>query len=87
MNYLETIKTLNPRALSLDGFDDCIIGIGQGGDKPAILAYSQDMVLKKLQEKFGMTEKEAIEFYAVSMLSYHSKNYDSPVFVGSAEYE
>ena len=45
-----------------DGLDDCIIGSAEDAGVP-IVVYDSLAVIKLLQERDGMTEEEAIEFF------------------------
>ena len=60
---LEFIEDNYPDVLIADGFDDAIMGIVERyGTNPVVL-YNKDKCLKTLQNRDGMSESEAIEFY------------------------
>lgn len=52
--------------LVMDGFDDCIVGIGQRFTDYAVV-YDFDKVLSKLMSD-GMSRDEAIEFHEFNQL-------------------
>lgn len=55
-------------AIILDGFNEAIIGlVEEFGNGPRIL-YSRDKILQIMQDRDGMTEEEAIEFYDYNIL-------------------
>ena len=49
--------------LFLDGFDDCIRGLCEIHGQVPRVAYDVDKILLALQERHGMGEEEAAEFY------------------------
>ena len=73
-------------ALFADGYDEAIIGIvwGTFGSKDRI-AYATNKVLQILQERDGMTEEEATEFFDFNIVgSYVGEQ--TPLFVDSSYY-
>tara|TARA_R110000824_G_scaffold218435_2_gene405054 strand:+ start:5475 stop:5783 length:309 start_codon:yes stop_codon:yes gene_type:complete len=62
-NLLESF----PEAMTMDGFDDCIIGVCQRFGQEEIITYSLDRVIKKLESQ-GMTYDEALEWYEFNMI-------------------
>jgi hypothetical protein len=52
--------------LVMDGFDDCIIGVGQRFTDHFVV-YDLKKVIAKLMEQ-GMSEEEAIEFHEFNQL-------------------
>jgi hypothetical protein len=52
--------------LVMDGFDDCIIGVGQRFTDHFVV-YDLEKVIAKLMEQ-GMSEEEAIEFHEFNQL-------------------
>ena len=73
-------------ALFADGYDEAIIGIvwGTFGSKDRI-AYDTNKVLQILQERDGMTEEEATEFFDFNIVgSYVGEQ--TPLFVDSSYY-
>lgn len=57
---LEYIGEINPDAMVIDGYDDCIIGIGSRCTMPPVLVYSRAKMMNQLIEE-GLTEEEACE--------------------------
>ena len=63
---LEEMESINPDALKLDGFDDCIIGVCENC-KGSVLLYDKAKVIKKLMKR-KMSDEEAIEYYEHNIL-------------------
>jgi len=55
-------------ALTADGLDSCIIGIGERCSKGAICVYNRDKVIEKLMNLDGMDREEAEEFFEFNIL-------------------
>lgn len=55
-------ESLEPHMMTLDGFDDCILGIAERCGQPNLLAYDANKIWKKLVKQ-GMTEEEAVEYF------------------------
>lgn len=53
--------------LTMDGYDDCIIGVVEQFGRPPIVCYDKQMVLAKLQRD-GMSEDEAEEFWSFNQI-------------------
>jgi len=60
---LEFISENYPDCLICDGFDDAIMGIVERYGMNPVVLYNKNKCLKTLQEREGMTEEEAIEYY------------------------
>ena len=60
---LEFIEDNYPDVLIADGFDDAIMGIVERYGMNPVVLYNKDKCLKTLQNRDGMSESEAIEFY------------------------
>jgi hypothetical protein len=58
MDFILEIK--NPEAITIEGFDDCIIGIRDQGPR-AVLIYSSVKIIEKLGKE--MTRDQAIEYF------------------------
>lgn len=66
-------------AIKLDGLDDAIVGIVEDFHGPRIL-YSKEKILKILQERDLMAEKESEEFYDFNILGLYAGE-QNPVFL------
>ena len=64
---LEMIDEINPEALKMDGYDDCILGICRRFGMESVLAYDEDKVLQKLVDE-GMTWEEAREWFEFNQI-------------------
>jgi hypothetical protein len=60
--FLEQVGELNPEALSFDGFDNCIVGVGQQFTKNPVLVYDEFLMLNHLCDKEGWEVDEAWEY-------------------------
>ena len=60
---LEFIEDNYPNVLIANGFDDAIIGIVERYGMNPVVLYNKDKCLKILQNRDGMSESEAIDFY------------------------
>lgn len=58
----EQLDEENPEALTLDGFDEALIGIGRRSGQPALAVYSQQKIIEKLVRD-GATPEEAQEHF------------------------
>lgn len=63
MNKLEWIERFNEEALTADGFDDAIIGIGERCGQPSLVAYDRDKCIQVLMDRDGMDYEGAVEFF------------------------
>jgi hypothetical protein len=65
-------------AITLDGFDECIVGVSESfGEEPRFI-YSKKQIICKLME--DMSEEEAVEYYYYNIVggSFGSQN---PIFI------
>jgi len=62
MSIRDYIANLNPDLLLMDGFDDCIAGIGSRYGSEQFVVYDYAKVIAKNISN-GMTEEEAVEFF------------------------
>jgi hypothetical protein len=60
--FLEQVGELNPEALSFDGFDNCIVGVGQQFTKDPVLVYDEFLMLNHLCDTEGWEVDEAYEY-------------------------
>lgn len=60
-DVMEIIET--NELLTMDGYDDCIVGIGyRGGNQNTYVVYDTQKIINKLM-KDGMSYHEAIDFH------------------------
>jgi len=64
---VELIECLTEDALTMDGYDDCILGVVERFGQQNHVLYDLGAVLNKLIEG-GMTREEAMEWYEFNML-------------------
>jgi len=53
--------------LTMDGYDDCIVGVVERFGQNPIVCYDKDKVLQKLVED-GCSEDEAAEFWSFNQI-------------------
>ena len=63
VDKMEWIESFNEEALTADGFDDAIIGIGERCGQPSLVAYDRDKCIQVLMDRDGMDYEEAVEFF------------------------
>ena len=63
VDKMEWIEIFNEEALTADGFDDAIIGIGERCGQPSLVAYDRDKCIQVLMDRDGMDYEEAVEFF------------------------
>lgn len=62
MTIRDYIADLNPDLLLMDGYDDCIAGIGSRYGSEQFVIYDYGKVIAKNISN-GMSEEEAVEFF------------------------
>ena len=79
VSFFDYLAEINPEALSMKGYDDCIVGICHfySGD---VVAYDRKKVIEKLMKRDGMTIEEAEEFFEYNTLGAYVGEY-TPRFV------
>ena len=55
------------KALTMDGYDDCIAGVLERFGMEPIIVYNKQRVIEKLMQD-GATEEEAYEFFEYNQL-------------------
>ena len=68
MNFLKMVGDINPEANFPFDHDDAIIGMAERKGK-IVLVLSTKLILEKLQERDGMGEFEAHEYFLSNMLN------------------
>jgi hypothetical protein len=68
MTFIDLIAEQNPKATTVDGFDDCIIGIANRYGLEPLLAYSRPAIIKKLMTRDGLSRDEAEETFDVNII-------------------
>ena len=53
--------------LSMDGYDDCAVGVVERFGEQPIICYDRDKVIAKNIES-GMTEEEAVEYFEYNQI-------------------
>ncbi len=76
----ESMQELNPHAPAIEGYDDCIIGIGGNANTNDVFIYDSDKMIEKLMKTSGMNfEKACLIFNTEVMVT--SFGHDTPIFV------
>ena len=60
---LQWLADYNDEALTADGFDDAIMGIGERCGQPTLVAYDRAKCIQILIDRDGMDYEEAVEFF------------------------
>ena len=76
MGFVESIVTLTEQlldlgvesALTMDGYDDCAIGILERYGMESIVIYDKEKVISQLMDEGIPTYEEALEFYEFNQL-------------------
>ena len=79
----EWIESFNEEALTADGFDDAIIGIGERCGQPSLVAYDRDKCIEILAEQFADDEDPyttAVEYFEVNVAGAW-KGEHTPIFI------
>ena len=74
--FVESIVTLAEQlldlgvesALTMDGYDDCAIGILERFGMESIVIYDKEKIIEKLMDEGIPTYEEALEFYEYNQL-------------------
>lgn len=66
-DWLDIIHDQNPKALTADGFDSCILGLCQRFGWEPVVAYDYDKCVDLLVRRDGMTHEDAVEFMVVNV--------------------
>jgi len=82
-DYLEILQEQYEGLLTMDGFDDCIIGVCNRFNQEPCVAYDHGKIIKKLMAD-GMTEDEAVEFFEFNQLGAWVGDH-TPCFISHTE--
>ena len=64
---LERIADCCPDAMTMDGFDDCVIGICRRFGHPTVIAYDYEKVIQQNMAS-GMDREDAEEFFEFNQI-------------------
>ena len=77
---LQWLADYNDEALTADGFDDAIMGIGERCGQPTLVAYDRTKSIQILIDRDGMDYEEAVEFFEFNSVgTWVSEN--TPIFI------
>lgn len=82
LGWLEELREQNPEAVTADGFESCVLGIGNRCGASPIVAYDYDKCVALLVQRDGMTEEDAIEFMSFNVVGAWVGE-GTPVFVST----
>lgn len=68
--------------LTVDGFEDCLIGVAERFGGLLVLAYDKDKILKKMVDRDGMTWEEATEYFDYNIVGAWVGE-KTPIFISS----
>lgn len=79
----EYLADVCPLALTMDGYDDCIIGIGHSACSHSVVVYDKTKVIERLMKEDGMSADEAEGFFWFNQAgAYVGKG--SPIFLDTS---
>ena len=81
--YVDIVECTE-NVITMDGYNDCIIGVISTFDGKQVIAYDIEKVLTRLRERDGMSEIEAIEFFEFNMLGAWMGDH-TPMFIATLE--
>jgi hypothetical protein len=64
----EWIASVNPEALTADGFDEAIVGVAERCGMPPVVVYDARRCIEILVARDGMSPEEADEFFRFNTL-------------------
>jgi hypothetical protein len=64
--------------ITADGFDDCIIGVAESCERPPVIAYDRNKIIRKLSR--DMSEEDALEYFYYNILGAHVGE-QTPIFI------
>ena len=64
----EAMETLNPEALSADGFEGCELGVAYRAGSQPVLAYDREKCIQRLVDRDGMSREDADEFFEFNVV-------------------
>lgn len=79
---LAEITELNPYAIKLDGYDDCLVGICNSFHG-YLLVYSEEKIIEKLEKEMSL--EKALEYYDYNFLGGNYGTH-SPVYFYEMKY-
>lgn len=78
MTIRQALKECNPNALTIDGHDEALIGIG-GAYNQMLAVYSETKLLEGLEAR-GLTHAEAVEYLEFNIRGCYSGEH-TPIIV------
>ncbi len=69
-----------PRAILVDGFDDCIVGVSLSLPNNTNVIYSTLSIINKLMKRDGMNYFEALEFFEYNIDGAKFSNDIKPIY-------
>ena len=67
VTFMDYLAEISPEALTMDGYEDCIIGVCERFGTPPIVLYDKQKVIDNLRAD-GMSVESAEEWYEYNML-------------------
>ena len=78
----DQIADINPDLLLMDGFDDCILGVGTRFGSEEFVIYDLSKVIAQLESQ-GMTYDEAVEYHEFNQLGAYVGDH-TPAFMSTS---
>jgi len=85
INIQAIIDEYGDDLVTMDGFDDCIIGVCERFEQPTIIAYDRSAVIDKLIQG-GMTHEDAEDWFGFNMIGAWVGD-TTPCFITTSTFE
>tara|TARA_R110000751_G_scaffold302262_1_gene416178 strand:+ start:343 stop:654 length:312 start_codon:yes stop_codon:yes gene_type:complete len=63
--WQQRLTGLNPEAMTMDGFDEALIGFGCQYSKNVVAVYSEEKIIEQLAKE--MSHEDAVEYYGFNI--------------------
>ena len=80
----ELLAEFDENILTVDGYDEAIVGVMERFGQPPIAVYDRDKIIRIMMERDGMTDEEAIEFFEFNIIGAYVGEY-TPGFLTMME--
>jgi hypothetical protein len=77
---VDQLAAENEKAITFDGYEDCLIGICYQFGRPPVACYDYNQCIQKLMDRDGMDHEQAVEFFEFNSLG-SGVGENGPVFV------
>jgi hypothetical protein len=78
----DQLKEANPRALTLDGFEEAYIGFALQSGEKALATYDYDKCITVLMDREGMTRDDALKYFVYNVAEKYDGAHTPLILVG-----